>query len=145
VRLVKFEPEHLERFANYGGQEALVLALKGKERDLEMLSARGTAWSGFVDERIAGCGGLFPLNDYRATAWAVFARGRAGDFLAVDRAVRRGLRESAYKVIDAYVDPLSPRALRWIASLGFKLVNPYKPYIFPDGRGASEWARYADR
>lgn len=144
MKLIPFEPCHLKEFIDYAGQDALVLA--AKDRDLKDIAGRGIAFTGIVQnahgQRIVGCGGLLEANPFRATAWAVFQSGNPKDFVAIDRAVRRGLRDCTYKLIEAYVDPEAQSAMRWVRLLGFELVRPYRPFFFPDGRGASEWALY---
>ena len=44
--------------------------------------------------------------------------------------------------IEAYPDPSFKPSARWVRLLGFELETPFKPFFFPDGRGAAEWVRY---
>lgn len=138
MRLVPFEPDHIHKFFNYGGQDHLVSAFS--VQDLEDLRSKGEAFTAMKDDRVLGCGGLQRANNFRATAWGLFQRTTPTDFLFVHRAICNGIKTSHYKRIEAYVDPKMYPAMRWIEMLGFKLERPYIPFFFPDGSGASAWA-----
>ena len=140
-RTIPFEPGHIPQFLNYGGQDHLVLSVPPEE--LSQLNTHGEARTGLVDNRIVGCAGLIRMNDYRAVAWGLFQRTGNTDFLHIHMAIRRRLRSAlTFKRIEAFVNPLSPKAMRWIALLGFRMEQPYIPYYFADGSGAAQWAMY---
>jgi RimJ/RimL family protein N-acetyltransferase len=138
--VIAFEPAHIAQLMNYGGQEDLVGYFT--ERDVNDLAERGPAWSGIVDGQVVACAGLIECHKFRATGWGLFAKTTPQAFMAIHRASRRRILDSGYRRIEAYVDPRSQPAMRWVKALGFKLERSYIPYFFPDGSGAMEWALY---
>lgn len=139
LRVVPFEPEHVAQLRNYGGQEHLVAHVD--ERELSLLKDGGTAYSAFtIDGALIGCGGLIRATQFRAVAWALLARSTPRHFLALHNVVRRAIAGSPFARIEAYVDPKSPPAMRWVEALGFEIDRVYWPLFFPDGSGASVWA-----
>ena len=140
MQIVPFEPSHIGQLLNYGGQEHLVARFGA--HDLSDLIRHGHALTGVADGQIIACSGLVEATPYRAVAWALLSRGAPRHFLAIHRAVLSGLRDSGYRRIEAFVDPRSAAAMRWIALLGFRLERAYLPYHFPDGAGASAWVLY---
>jgi hypothetical protein len=137
VEIVPFDVAHVGRLANHGGQEKLVAQVSSA--DLDLLVSRGRAWSAIRDDDVIACAGFIAANQYRATAWALFAGGSPRDFVAVHHATIEALDSAPYRIIEAYVDPKSVPAMRWIRLLRFKLRRAYLPFFFPDGSGASEW------
>lgn len=140
MKLVPFEPAHVAKFLNYGGQEHLVLSFRPEE--LVDLRDRGESWSLEKDENtILGCGGVIKINAYRCCAWGLFQKTpNPTDFLYIHKAVKAGIQRQPYHRIEAFVDPKLFPAMRWIRLLGFTLERAYIPYFFPDGSGASAWA-----
>lgn len=138
-RLIQFEPEHLEAFANFGGQEdrAIEVGIAGAA---ELRNAKGECFTAIRDNVILCCAGVIEANRYRATAWAFFQKTTHADFLYVHRQTSAFLSNTGYLRIEAYVDPLFVAALKWIRMLGFHLEKAYLPYFFPDGSPASSWA-----
>lgn len=120
---------------NADGQEALIGKLSLGE--LESVAQTGKAVR--VDSVAIACFGVQKLHDYRGIAWALLARGYPKHFVSIHRAAVEVLREAPYPRIETYADPMVPESGRWLAMLGFTLETAYKPFIFPDGRGAAEW------
>jgi len=142
MQIVPFEPEHVEKFVNYGGQEHLVSVFK--PREILELKEKGDAFTAMDGDRVVGCGGVIALTAFRGVAWGLFQKTGTADFLAIHMATRRYLRNCRFRRVEAYVDPLSPPAMRWIALLGFTLERPYIPYFYPNGCGSSAWVLYPE-
>lgn len=142
LTIVPFAPAHVHAMVNHGTQEHLVGHFT--ERDLDDLATRGPAWTAMRGGDIIGCAGLIEAHRFRATAWVLVAKTSPRDFVGFDRAVRHVLKTCGYARIEAYVDPRSDVAMRWIALLGFEMERAYIPFFFNDGSGASEWALYPD-
>lgn len=142
MQIVPFEPEHVEKFINYGGQEHLIELFK--PREILELKEKGDAFTAMVGDRVAGCAGVIELTKFRGVAWGLFQRTGTVDFLGIHMAARRYLRTCRFRRIEAYVDPLSPPAMRWIRSLGFTLERAFVPYFFPNGCGSSAWVLYPE-
>ena len=134
---VPFHPDHIGQMQNYGGQEQLVMSVQ--KDDLYDIHKRSDAYTGMVDGRIVGCAGIVRVTQHRGVAWGVFQQTGRNEFLSIHMRVRQALRDSDLKRIEAFVDPRSPRAMRWIAMLGFVMWNSYWPYFYPDGGGATAW------
>lgn len=138
--LVQFEPDHLLQFSNYGNQEHLVKLFSPDE--LLHLKIKGPAFTAIMNGIIVGCAGVVEINPFRAVAWGLFQKTGTSAFLGIHRATANFLKNCTYRRIEAYVDPKSPAAMKWIQLLGFKLDKAYTPYFFPNGSGASTWAYY---
>lgn len=142
IDVIRFEPSHVWRLADLGGQDRLQSYLK--EKDVEEMAVAGPAITVLRDGVVLGCGGLVEMNQYRALVWALFSKTTPANFLAMHRASVKMIKTSKYKRIEAYVDPTFPAAIRWIEMLGFKMEQPFVPFHFPDGSGASSWALHQD-
>lgn len=140
MRVERFVVEDMALLSNHGGQGDLVELMPVGE--MEKLTSTGAHYSLFIGDELIACVGASELNRYRAAVWALFQSGRPETFLAVHRTGLRLLRALPYQRLEAYVDPTNPAAVRWIGQLGFRCEVPFRPYFFPDGRGASEWALY---
>lgn len=140
IEIIRFETAHVGNLLNCGGQEHLVSMVRAE--DLDIFATRGRAWSAISEGRVIACAGFLEANRFRATAWALFSKGSPIAFTALHKAVRCKLNEQPYRLIEAYVDPQSFPAMRWIKLLGFQLRRAYLPYFFPDGSGASEWVYF---
>ena len=137
----RFRIDDIDRFANYAGQESLVAGLS--RDDLAYLTGRpGNNYSLWSGERLLACLGVVGINQWRGAAWALLQRGAASSFVSVHRLALKVLREQPYRRIEAHIDPFSETAVRWMVMLGFRLEVPFRPYYFPDGRPAAEWALY---
>lgn len=144
LRLVAFEPEHALGMKNYGGQESLFSS--ATLQSLKQLAEAGPSWTGFIDDRLIACAGLIRANQMRAQAWALLQNtGNVRDFIHLHRTVQNVFASSGFRYIETFTDPLHITATRWVRAIGFKVVVPYRPYFFPDGRGATEWALYTGR
>lgn len=115
---------------NMDGQEALVGFMDGVLDDGVAVLRDGVP---------IACMGVLRVHKYRGIAWALLAAGYRRDFIQVHRAARQVLEDAPYARIDTYADPMRPESGRWLAMLGFDLETAYKPFMFPDGRGAAEW------
>jgi hypothetical protein len=142
IEVVPFEPEHVEMFQNYGGQENLVHHFTPAQ--LLELKSSGFARSAISRGHVVGCSGLIELSKFRAVTWSLFEENRTNDLLAMFLRIRRYLRQCDYKRIESYIDPNRPLAIRWIQMLGFQLERPFIPYFFPDGSGAMAWVLYPE-
>ena len=144
MRAERFQIAHLDLFANYGGQEPLVADLSRDELAFLTEQRPGNHYSLWSGTRLMACMGVVGLNRFRGAAWALLQRGSPSSFVGVHRLAYRLLRAQPYKRIEATIDPTSWTATRWIAMLGFRLEIAYRPYFFPDGRPAAEWALYLE-
>ena len=137
MRMERFKAEDIEKLRDNDGQEYLVSIMDPKM--LGNLVSSGDHYSFFAEDVLVGCGGVAKLNDWRGVAWALFQTGKPQYFLGLHRGALQILRAQPFRRIESYVDPTVPQSVRWIKLLGFELETPYKPYFFPDGRGAAEW------
>lgn len=135
-----FRPDHIGAFTNHAGQEHLVEALPAEE--LDRATSTGAHYTLKAGSQVVACMGVVHINDYRASAWTLLQRLAPARFISVHRAAWHLLRIQPYMRIEAYVDPTMAPATRWMRMLGFRLETPYKPFFFPDGRGAAEWVLY---
>lgn len=140
MRIEVFRPEHIAALKDHGGQEYLVSATPVDE--IEMVTKNGTHLSFFADDLLVGCAGVAPVNPWRGIAWALMRTGLPRLFPAFHILARRELHRIPLQRIEAYIDPTFSPAARWVRFLGFVIETPYKPFFFPDGRGAQEWVRY---
>lgn len=140
MRAEVFALKHIDALADHGGQEYLVTAMAPE--DVARLTAKGTHLSFFAGDVLIGCAGVVPVHEWRGVSWALIRSGLPEHFLGFHRGVLAALRAEAYQRVEAYVDPTMSTAERWMRALGFRIETPYKPFYFPDGRGASEWVRY---
>jgi len=137
MNLISFAPDHLKELPNYAHQESLVNLDDGK------FFVGDHAFSVLKGNRIIGCIGLAPCNQYRAVAWAVFPHnGKNNDFVTCHMASRWLMRNNPFRRLESYVDPRSERAMRWIKLLGFEIEIAYIPFFYPDGGGTSVWSYY---
>ncbi|MDP2618648.1 MAG: hypothetical protein Q8P46_00485 [Hyphomicrobiales bacterium] len=140
MRTEEFRVEDLDRLKNFGGQEYLVpLVDRGQLATAIQLGAHYSFWSG---DDLVGCAGIIPVHEWRAVTWALLQQGETRRFAGLHRAVSAVLRAQSYPRIEAYVDPAFAPAMRWTAMLGFEIETAFKPFWFPDGRGAAEWVLY---
>lgn len=137
MRVERFRVDDLDRFENYAGQDDLVRLMP--RDDVTTIVARGNHFSLYSGERIVACIGFVPVHEWRCTVWSLLQEGMPELFLGVHLIIRRLIREQPWPRIDAYVDPTSPTAERWVKLLGFECETSLKPYFLPDGRAASEW------
>lgn len=137
IRLEPFKAEHVALLADYGEQEWL----RPYFEEMALEAERGSAIAVFAQDDFIGCGGIVPVHDFRAVAWAIFMPGFPQHFLAVHLHTRTFLLDKlkTFRRIEAYIDPEFFRAVRWVKALGFHCETDNKPYFFPDGRTGSEW------
>jgi len=140
MRVEKFLPGDIAKLEDHSWQKSLIPLMNMDQ--LDDLTRTGAHISVFDGDILIGCGGVVEINDWRGGVWSLLRDGRPQNFLGLHRASVRLLQSLPYKRIEGYVDPTIPEAVRWIRLLGFRLEMPYKPYFFPDGRGAAEWAFY---
>lgn len=140
MKVEAFEPKHVAWLENYGGQEYL-LPLADDE-GLRQLAMHGNHYSFFHEGELIACGGFIKMHELRAQAWALFRSGKPELFLPLHIVMKHLVVTQPFRRIEAFTDPSFKAATRWIKALGFRLETPYKPFFFPDGRGASEWVRF---
>lgn len=139
MKLIQFEPNHIQQFKNFGGQKIRVGEVN--ETEIYQLRAFGDAYTAIdKNDNIIGCAGVVPATQFRAVAWALFQKTKPTDFVFIHKQTIEFLKNSNYLRIEAYVDPGFYPALRWIEMLGFKMERAYIPLFFQDGTGASAWA-----
>lgn len=123
---------------NHGLQEGRVSTVN--EKDLAELCLRSNSFTVMKDDEPLCCFGSIEATKYRAMVWGVYQKTNELDFIYSFRHSKRFLDSLAYIRIEAYVDPSLVQAMRFIKMLGFELENPFIPFHFPDGSGASLWA-----
>lgn len=137
MRVERFRVEDIDLFQNYGGQDDLV-RLMPRDQVATIIST-GNHYSLYSGDRIVACIGFVPVHEWRCTVWTLLQDGLPELFAGIHIVVRRLIREQPWARIEAYVDPMSVPAVRWVTLLGFECETPLKPYFMPDGRAASEW------
>lgn len=140
MRVVPFEPAHLEQLKLQKGQEYLTPYLGQAE-------ITGEAFTGFSESgRMLGCAGfvptdLVPSTHPKALAWAMLCEMTRGEFVAVHRTVRDMLERQPYRRITATVDCAFLEGHRWVRQLGFHLEAPRMIFGGLNGRDCSLYAR----
>lgn len=94
------------------------------------------------DGDVLCCAGVVKYWENRGEAWAFMSPHAKPYALAVTRAIRRFLKMSSIRRIEAAVDVNFPKAIRWTQALGFEPVSrwPMKAYK-PDGTDCWLFAR----
>ena len=140
MRIVPFEPEHLEEMADLGGQDWMLGYLA--DDHAEALAAGGPGFTGFIDGKVVGMAGITVLTPYRATTWAAVSRWSARHFLTIHRAVWRFVwQECTVARLEAFVDMDYGVGHRWAKMLGFEPEGGPKEFYLADGRAAQEYVR----
>ena len=133
-----FVPEDVERLAMQPAQSHLGEFMKHPGY-LEAL-ARGDAWTAETGDRIIGCAGIVMIG-LHGTAWAMLAHDAGRFFIAIHRAVKRGLDSCPARRIEMHVDVNFEEGHRWARLLGFQQEAPRLRAWLPDGGDVSLYAR----
>ena len=142
MRMERFRIEDIDRIGNFGGQDDLVRAMPRDQ--IAAVIQSGNHYSLYSGDYLAACFGFVPANGWRCMGWTLLQSGAPELFSAIHKPIKQAMIKQPWARIEAYVDPTSERAMRWVRLLGFTLETPppYKPFFFPDGRTAAEWAFY---
>lgn len=87
--------------------------------------------------KVLGCAGLVEKWGGRAEAWAILDQNSKEYFLQIHHAVKRFLKSSGIRRIEAEVNCRFPEGHRWVKSLGFKLEAPMMRFFDPAGNDCS--------
>lgn len=135
LRFVRYRPEHLPALRLQRAQAEAASLLETPDYAASL--ANGYAWSGLVDERIAGVGGILPQWRGRAVAWALISeRLTAHSFLRAHHKVRTVLADAhrdGWRRIETTVDAGFDAGHRWVRALGFTPEGLMRAYS-PEGR-----------
>lgn len=119
MRLIPFEPAHLDAFPPQAAQAAYA---KMRTREQAEAVAPWFSLTGIDDEgNILGCAGLAQLENGDLGAWAVFSERVLAMPLALFRVVKRGLDAHADRRMIAYVAQEHDKAARFAEALHFNL------------------------
>lgn len=134
-----FRPDHLERLVLQPAQEYARASLENKAYGEALVGPH--SFAGLIDGRVVACAGVVPMWEGRGDAWALIANDvRPKGMLQIHFAVRRFLKMSGFRRIEAACDVGFPQAHRWLALLGFGYEGLLKAYT-PDGRDCLRFAR----
>lgn len=134
MELIPFVPYHVARIELQQTQEKDA-AYCTPERAAALVN--DMAWSVIQGDEIWASGGILPVWEGRAIAWALLSH-RIGPsrFRRIHTLVKRGLEEAhrrGYWRIETTVDPEFDNAARWVAALGFRYEGRMRKFG-PDGR-----------
>lgn len=102
----------------------------------------GMAFTALSDGQPIACAGVLEVWAGRGYAWALLGKECGRHFLAIHRAVNRGLVLSGLRRIEMAVDAEFLPGCRWAHLLGFRLETPDPMRAFlPNGRSAYLYAR----
>ena len=136
--IVPFEAEHLKDITLQPEQVYLRTYLT--DEMMEQLES-DNSFTVIVNNRPIGCGGVIPVWENRAYAWAYLSNDAASHMVAITRAVKRFFNLFPCNRIEATVDAGFEDAHRWIKMLGFKMEAPVMKCYRPDGGDSSLYAR----
>jgi hypothetical protein len=132
-----FQASDFERLAVQHRQaELLSLVPSALAEELE----RYESFTALDGERVLGCGGVVPVWQGRAQAWAYLGRDLGPFMVPITRAVKRFLAEQSVRRIEATASWHD--GCRWLEMLGFKRETavPMEGYL-PGGQSAHLYAR----
>lgn len=139
MRVIAFAAAHLPALMIQSAQASPPLTAAESEE----LAKLGYCYTG-VDEAgtVHAIAGVVPQWEGRAQAFAFIGANAGRHFLAIDRAVRRFLRDCPYRRVEAHVDVNFPAGMRWLELLGFEreTERPMRKFS-PDGRDCHLYAR----
>jgi hypothetical protein len=136
VKIEQLTRAHVETLAAQGVEEAQeALAYIQKTID------GGPAFAGLVDEGVAACVGLYPINEYTYRCWALTDPKLASrHFLSLNKAMRAWFIESRIPRIETTVSRGNVKGHRWVTKiLGFGLEGIM--HNFYQGHDAGLYAR----
>jgi hypothetical protein len=138
IEAVQFEPAHVRAMKNFDAQGSLLENVS--DAALESLKGMGTCWTFMHKGEVLCCAGFIRANNWRAQAWVLFQKTEPRLFLPLHWAIAEKIVEGGFVRVEAYTNPMHVNAERWMRTLGFEIMVPYRPLFFPDGSGASEWS-----
>jgi hypothetical protein len=118
MRIVPFEPWHLERIALQPAQ-AFVGAMLDPGYGAALAMA-GEAYSAVVDGQIVGSCGIVPVHAGLANAWALLSDCGSRRFLRIHKAVARFLDGQRFRRVQTTVRSDFAAGHRWALALGFE-------------------------
>ena len=127
-----WEPGDVGKMRLQGAQDYLSKIVVPDDIDLSPLVPHGFAWTGEVDGEIIVVGGLEPVWNDRAIAFAFMFANAGPHFLTIHRAVKSFLDQAPFRRIEATIDVGFKAGARWMKMLGFELEGLMKAYR-PDG------------
>ncbi len=135
----RFKPEHLQALILQPAQEFARSSLA--DRSFGEALAAGDSYTAIMDGRVVACAGVQSMWEGRGDAWALIARDIGPDGMhEMHYAVKRYLRASMLRRIEAACDATFLQAHRWLMLLGFRYEGPLAKYT-PDGRDCLRFAR----
>ena len=140
MRIEPFRPRHLSELILQPHQRAWQGRVSAGHA--RVLGRQGQAWSGFgADGRPVACAGVLDRGEGRGLAWALLAADLGpGGFVALHRAVSRGMAAMPYRRIEAHVAAGFAPGRRWARLLGFAFEGVMRGYL-ADGGDALLFAR----
>ena len=138
--VIPFRGHHIAELDNWGAQQWMRTHFG--DLDYSVYEQAGPAHTGVAGDHVVICAGLMRINDYRAIAWAFVADTLPQHMVAAHKAVSRFLERQPFKRVEAFVEPESQAAVRWVQMLGFQLECAEKPFFLPDGGTAAEYVRF---
>ncbi|MFZ1975799.1 MAG: hypothetical protein WAU89_23355 [Candidatus Acidiferrales bacterium] len=143
MKIVPFQPEHIERLRERGLQSEQARyepILENPDYGVGLKNG-GDAFSAIDSHgEIVACAGVLKQWANRGVAWSIVARNLGAEFYGVHMAVRRFLVECPINRIEAYVDCQFKEGHRWMELLGFKPECWVMRSFAPDGRDCSLYA-----
>lgn len=138
--IVPFEPQHLSGLKLQAAQILLQPTLASQAYG-EALRDGGQAFSGVVDGKIVGSGGIVNIWEGRAVAWALFTPDALANFMPAYRAIQSFLEISDMRRIEAFVDCGFEKAHNLARKLGFTMECERMRGFTPDGRDCALYSR----
>lgn len=120
MRFCPFEPKHMLEVTP---QPAQAPYLKWMSPEIAEAAAAHYAFTALDDrERIVGCGGIAPTEDY-LVAWALFSQLIEAHKFAITRAVRMSLDLHRTRPVVAHIHPEHAKASRFAEALNFRFLE----------------------
>lgn len=102
--------------------------------------AEGQAFSVFDSGGLKACLGVVDMGTGRGLGWAVLSCDLKALMAPMTLRARQFFRESAFRRVEAYIDPNFPQAIRWAGLLGFEREGLMKCFT-PSGADQYLYAR----
>lgn len=130
-----FHPAHLIELRTQERQPKDLALFSDPEYGQSLAS--GDAFSVFdAAGELQACLGVFELWTGRGLGWALLSGNVTQLMVPITKRARAFFDASAYRRVEAYVDPNFPQALRWVELLGFKRETPEPMLNFTPTGGA---------
>lgn len=137
MKIVPFEPEHIERLRQAGLQreQARYEPILDNPEYARGLKVGGDAFSA-IDRfgKVVACAGVIKMWANRGVAWSIIGGDLGAEFYGVHMAVKRHLAASTLNRIEAVVDLEFEEGHRWMKLLGFEKETERMRAYAPDGR-----------